>query len=207
MSSSISCFDRLFLLVYVKPSIMAPRTPPARATQLALESPWSRRSRQTKAVGASTSFQHVPLSSPLRRCAPNLDSERQCTGCKAFLQYNLFLAIRPKHAQDLTEKCFKCRRLDAIADFLKSNARGKDRRLSIEQQADHIRVQRQQMQSWRATMKYRGTIITKEYEEEGMQHRCEAHWKPLLYRSAHLQHQYMLIRGISHEASLRTSLS
>ncbi|KAI9726345.1 MAG: hypothetical protein M1828_001619 [Chrysothrix sp. TS-e1954] len=53
-------------------------------------------------------------------------------------------------------------------NFLKINGKGREKLLTLEQQRDHLRVQRQQIRGWRVTLKYKGIHISDEYELEVM---------------------------------------
>ena len=57
---------------------------------------------------------------PVPKSAKPISRTRKCTGCKTQVAEHLFLAVQPRSLYDRTEKCFKCRRIDAVSDYSKS---------------------------------------------------------------------------------------
>lgn len=45
-------------------------------------------------------------------------TSRICIGCKQDVQSYLFLGVNAKSLTDYKEKCYKCRRVDAISDWV-----------------------------------------------------------------------------------------
>lgn len=71
---------------------------------------------------------------------------KTCVQCKGEFETHLFTALNFKSGNDVTEKCFLCRRMVAVNDFIKANA--VQSRLSVRAQEDHVLNQENAIFKW-----------------------------------------------------------
>lgn len=129
-------------------------------------------SSQPSPTAASTPVLSLPQRSHKKKSRPTPTNKAntkliKCVGCKISAPDSLFVAFYPKSAQDLKEQCFKCRRLNAVADFIKTHA-NKAGLLTLEAQLEHIRGQREAMLKWQTVLQGLGIGIPEAYLVEGM---------------------------------------
>ena len=83
---------------------------------------------------------------------------RDCAGCNETFFEHLFLALFPKNLHDFTQKCFCCRRFDAVSDFYKTHEKGST--LSLAAQLDHLDSQQEILRKWQRSMRNRGFNVS-----------------------------------------------
>lgn len=91
---------------------------------------------------------------------------KTCVQCKGEFETHLFTALNFKSGNDVTEKCFLCRRMVAVNDFIKANA--VQSRLSVRAQEDHVLNQENAIFKWERKMLARGYNLPSTYTAQGL---------------------------------------
>ncbi|KAB8754753.1 hypothetical protein FH972_026544 [Carpinus fangiana] len=91
---------------------------------------------------------------------------RNCMGCHNKLPSHLFLAVNLISDSDYKEKCFRCRRVDAVQDCIKTYGEPPSGALPLAAQLDHLESQRDNGRKWQRKLDHRGFQVSDAYLDE-----------------------------------------